>query len=155
MIKYDIEGFEGVALEIQSLDDKMKRREILKILRRQMQPVVDKMKQNAPNQRTKTINVRGTDYPPQELKNSIKVKTSPSKKYPNVLVGPQYGKGARKFDGFYAWWIEYGVGKHIANPTGKKNFIQKTYSETRDKMYNQASKELEKYIKRKAKKLNL
>ena len=155
MIKYDIEGFEGVALEIQSLDDKMKRREILKILRRQMQPVVDKMKQNAPNQRTKTINVRGTDYPPQELKNSIKVKTSPSKKYPNVLVGPQYGKGARKFDGFYAWWIEYGVGKHIANPTGKKNFIQKTYSETSDKIYTQASEKLKKYIQRKAKKLNL
>ena len=128
MIKYDIEGFEGVALEIQSLDDKMKRREILKILRRQMQPVVDKMKQNAPNQRTKTINVRGTDYPPQELKNSIRVKTSPSKKYPDVLVGPQYGKGARKFDGFYAWWIEYGVGKHIANPTGKKNFIPVSYT---------------------------
>ena len=82
MINYKIEGFEGVALEIQSLDDKMKRSEILKILRRQMQPVVDKMKQNAPNQRTKTINVRGTDYAPQELKNAIKVKTSPSKKYP-------------------------------------------------------------------------
>jgi len=79
MINYKIEGFKGVALEIQSLDDKMKRSEILKILRRQMQPVVDKMKQNAPNQRTKTINVRGTDYAPQELKNAISVKTSPLK----------------------------------------------------------------------------
>ena len=155
MINYKIEGFEGVMLEIQSLDDKMKRSEILKILRRQMDPVVDKMKQNAPNQRTEKINVRGTIIDPQELKNSIAVKTSPSKKYPNVLVGPRYGGGAKKHDGFYAFWIEYGVGKHINNPTGKKNFIQKTYSETSNKMYNQASKELEKYIKRKAKKLNL
>jgi len=155
MINYKIEGFEGVMLEIQSLDDKMKRSEILKILRRQMDPVVDKMKQNAPNQRTEKINVRGTIIDPQELKNSIAVKTSPSKKYPNVLVGPRYGKGARKFDGFYAWWIEYGVGKHIANPTGKKNFIQKTYSETSDKIYTQASEKLEKYIQRKVKKLNL
>ena len=57
MIKFDIKGFDKVALEIESLsDDKMKRREILKILRRQMQPVLDKMKQNAPNQRTKEIN---------------------------------------------------------------------------------------------------
>ncbi len=79
MINYKIEGCEGVALEIQSLDDKMKRREILKILRRQMQPVVDKMKQNAPNQRTEIINIRGTDYRPQELKNAISVKTSPQK----------------------------------------------------------------------------
>lgn len=155
MINYKIEGFKGVMLEIQSLDDKMKRSEILKILRRQMQPVLDKMRQNAPNQRTEIINVRGTDYRPQELKNSLAIKTSPQKKYPNVLVGPTYGKGKRKFDGFYAWWIEYGVGTHSANPTGKKNFIQKTYSETSDKIYTQASDKLEKYIKRKAKKLNL
>ena len=155
MINYKIEGFEGVMLEIQSLDDKMKRSEILKILRRQMQPVLDKMRQNAPNQRTEIINVRGTDYRPQELKNSLAIKTSPQKKYPNVLVGPRQGKGKKKFDGFYAWWIEYGVGTHIANPTGKKNFIQKTYSETSDKIYTQASDKLEKYIKRKAKKLNL
>ncbi|MAO22445.1 MAG: hypothetical protein CMJ25_16995 [Phycisphaerae bacterium] len=155
MINYKIEGFEGVMLEIQSLDDKMKRSEILKILRRQMQPVLDKMKQNAPNQRTEKINVRGTDINPQELKNSLAIKTSPAKKYPNVLVGPRYGKGKKKFDGFYAWWIEYGVGTHSANPTGKKNFIQKTYSETSDKIYTEASDKLKKYIKRKAKKLNL
>ena len=156
MIKYDIKGFDQVALHIQSLsDDKMKRSEILKILRRQMEPVVDKMKQNAPNQRTKEIKVGDTIYPPQELKNSIAVKTSPSKKYPNVLVGPRYGGGAKKFDGFYAFWIEYGVGKHINNPTGKKNFIQKTYNEMSGKIYTQASAELTKYIKRKAKKLNL
>ncbi len=79
MINYKIEGFEGVMLEIQSLDDKMKRSEILKILRRQMQPVLDKMRQNAPNQRTEIINVRGTDYRPQELKNSLAIKTSPQK----------------------------------------------------------------------------
>ena len=42
MIKYDIEGFEGVALEIQSLDDKMKRSEILKILRRSKSLPLDK-----------------------------------------------------------------------------------------------------------------
>ena len=156
MIKFDIQGFDHVALEIESLsDDKMKRSEILKILRRQMKPVLAKMRQNAPNQRTKEIKVGDTIYPPQEFKNSLAIKTSPLKNYPNVLVGPRYGGGAKKHDGFYAFWIEYGVGKHINNPTGKKNFIQKTYSETSNKMYNQASKELEKYIKRKAKKLNL
>ena len=49
MIKFDIQGFDHVALEIESLsDDKMKRSEILKILRRQMKPVLAKMRQNAP-----------------------------------------------------------------------------------------------------------
>jgi hypothetical protein len=156
MIKFDIKGFNQVALEIKSLsDDKVKRSELLKILRRQMKPVLEKMRQNAPNQRTKEIRVGDTIYPPQELKNSLAIKTSPLKHIARVLVGPRYGRGAKKHDGFYAFWIEYGVGKHINNPTGKKNFIQKTYNEMSDKIYTQASAELTKYIQRKVKKLNL
>ena len=125
-----IEGIEAVQSEIKSLGkDKIKRREILKILRRQAKPMMQAMRQKAP-QSDNVIIVRDNLYYPGNLKKSIAIKTSPSKKYPNVLVGPRYGKGAKKYDGFYAWWIEYASG-------------------------TQASTQLKKYIDKKAKTLKL
>lgn len=94
--EFKIEGIEAVSNEIKSLGkDKMKRREILKILRRQADPIKSKMKQNAPES-DNVIIVRGDVYYPGNLKKAIAIKTSRSKKYPNVLIGPRYGKGAKK-----------------------------------------------------------
>jgi hypothetical protein len=153
--EFKIEGIEAVSNEIKSLSsDKIKRREILKILRRQAKPMNAKMKQNAPESDNAII-VGDNLYYPGNLKKSIAIKTSPSKKYPNVLVGPRYGKGAKKYDGFYAFWVDLGIGKHKSNPTGGKNFIQKTFSQTGEMVYNQASSQLKKYIDKKAKTLNL
>lgn len=154
-MSFTIEGLEGVSREIKSLSsDKMKRREILKVLRRQSKPLVQAMRQNAPVA-DRDIVVRGKIYSPNNLRKAIATKTSPSKKYPNVLVGPRYGRGGKKYDGFYSWWIEYGVGTHISNPTGGKNFIQKTMQQKGESVTNQASKELKKYIDKKAKTLKL
>ncbi len=153
--QFKIEGIEAVSNEIKSLgDDKIKRREILKILRRQVDPIKAKMKQNAPES-DNVIIVRGDVYYPGNLEKAIAIKTSPSKKYPNVLVGPRYGKGAKKYDGFYAWWIEFANGTHEANPTGGKNFIQKTFSQTNSGVELTMSSKLKKYIDKKAKTLNL
>lgn len=153
--EFKIYGIEVVANEIKSLgDDKIKRREILKILRRQAKPMKEAMKQNAPES-DNVIIVRDDLYYPGNLKKSIAIKTSPSKKYPNVLVGARYGAGAKKHDGFYAFWVDLGIGKHEANPTGGKNFIQKTFAKTGESTYKHASSQLKKYIDKKAKKLNL
>ena len=153
--EFKIEGIEAVSNEIKSLgSDKMKRREILKILRRQSDPIKAKMKQNAPES-DNVIIVRGDVYYPGNLKKAIAIKTSRSKKYPNVLIGPRYGKGAKKYDGFYAWWIEFANGTHKSNPTGGKNFIQKTFSETNNMVNATMSDKLKKYIDKKAKTLNL
>ena len=153
--EFKIEGIEDVSNEIKSLgNDKIKRREILKILRRQAKPMMQVMRQKAPES-DNAIVVGNNLYYPGNLKKSIAIKTSPSKKYPNVLVGPRYGKGAKKYDGFYAFWVDLGIGKHKANPTGGKNFVQKTFSQTGESTYNQASTQLKKYIDKKAKTLKL
>ncbi len=154
-MSFKIEGLEGVSREIKSLSsDKMKRREILKVLRRQAKPLLQAMRQNAPI--SENVIIFGDDvFYPGNLRKAIAIKTSPSKNYPNVLVGPRYGGGATKYDGFYAWWIEYGTGTHESNPTGGKNFIQKTMQQKGESVTNQASKELKKYIDKKAKTLKL
>jgi hypothetical protein len=154
-MKFDIQGIEGVTNEIKSLsDDKLKRREILKVLRRQVKPILEALKQNTPIAQN-DITVRGTTYSPGNLKKAMAIKTSPSKKYPNVLIGPRYGRGGKKYDGFYAWWIEYAKGTHESNPTGGKNFIQKTLLQKGDSVTKVASEQLKKYIDKKAKTLNL
>ena len=154
-MSFQIEGIEAVSNEIKSLSsDKMKRREILKVLRRQAKPLVNAMRQNAPES-DNVIIVRNDVYYPGNLKKSIAIKTSPSKKYPSVLVGPRYGRGAKKYDGFYAWWIEHGTGTHETNPTGAKNFVQKTWAQKGELVKTQASSQLKKYIDKKAKTLNL
>jgi hypothetical protein len=154
-VSFKIEGIQEVSREIKSLsNDKMKRREILKVLRRQAKPMMQAMRQNAPES-DNVIVVRNEVYYPGNLKKSIGIKTSPSKKYPNVLVGPKYGRGAKKYDGFYAWWIEYGNGTHQSNPTGGKNFVQKTWRQKGVMMQTQASTQLKKYIDKKAKILKL
>lgn len=154
-MSFKIEGIQEVSNEIKLLSsDKMKRSEILKVLRRQAKPMMQAMRQNAPES-DNVIVVRNDVYYPGNLKKSIAIKTSPSKKYPNVLVGPRYGKGANKYDGFYAWWIEYGTGTHQSNPTGGKNFVQRTWIQKGEIMQTQASTQLKKYIDKKAKTLNL
>ena len=154
-MSFQIEGIEAVSNEIKSLSsDKMKRREILKVLRRQSKPLVNAMRQNAPES-DNVIIVRDNVYYPGNLKKAIAIKTSPSKKYPNVLVGPRYGRGAKKYDGFYSFWVEYGLGTHETNPTGAKNFVQKTWTQKGELVKTQASSQLKKYIDKKAKTLNL
>ena len=154
-MSFKIEGIQEVSREIKSLgNDKMKRREILKVLRRQAKPIMQAMRQNAPES-DNVIVVRNDVYYPGNLKKSIGIKTSPSKKYPNILVGPRYGRGAKKYDGFYAWWIEFGTGTHQANPTGGKNFVEKTWRQKGESMQTQASSQLKKYIDKKSKTLNL
>jgi hypothetical protein len=154
-MKFDIQGIEGVTNEIKSLsDDKLKRREILKVLRRQVKPILEALKQNTPIAQN-DITVRNVTYSPGNLKKAMAIKTSPSKKYPNVLIGPRYGRGGKKYDGFYAWWIEYANGTHENNPTGGKNFIQKTLVQKGESVTKVASEQLKKYIDKKAKTLNL
>ena len=75
---FEIEGVQNVAREIKSLSsDKMKRREILKVLRRQAKPLVQAMRQNAPI--SENVIIFGDDvFYPGNLRKSIAIKTSRS-----------------------------------------------------------------------------
>lgn len=147
---FQIQGMDGVINEIKSLsNDRMKRLEILKILRRQMKPILAAVKSNTPIA-TKTITGRnGKVYEPENLKKSFAVRTSPIKKYPNVIVGPRKGNSAKN-DGFYAFWIEYG-----AYDIPASNFIRNAAEPLMGSVNTTMSTELEKYIYKKAQTLNL
>lgn len=144
-----IDGIQDVQREIQKLaDDKMKRREIIKILRRQAKPLLKAIKSNTPIAE-KEIQVRDKKYAPQNLKKSMAIKTSPMKTYPNVLVGPRQGAN-KKYDGFYAFFLQYGTTK-----MPKNDFIGKAFDTVGGAVENQISNELERYVDKKAQQLNL
>jgi len=165
MIKFQkIEGIADVSREIISLaDDKMKRREILKILRKQVKPLLQEIKNQTPIAQ-KIMQVRDRKYSIGNLRNSMKIKTSKMKHYPNVLVGPKMGAKKNKDtnladgDGFYAFFIQYGYAgtRHSgSNKIPPRDFIFDAFKKVGANVERNTSKDLERYILRKAKKLNL
>lgn len=150
---FKIDGLEGVIREIQSIsDDKVKRSEILKVLRRQSKPILGAIKSNTPIAE-EVVSFRGVEYNPGNLKKSMAIKTSPSKNYPNVLIGPRKGRNGRKAlknDGFYAFWIQYGTKFQKPN-----DFIWKASAPLMDGTNTKMSAELEKYLEKKIKETNL
>jgi len=148
----EIEGLEGVIGEIKALtNDRMKRLEIIKILRLQVKPILAAVKANTPVA-DEPIKFRKKTYYPENLKKSMAIKTSPSKRYPNVLIGPR--KGPNKVnDGFYAFFIQYGYLWNYDIPAN--DFIGDAARPLLGSVDSKMSVELEKYIYKKAESLNL
>ena len=145
-----VEGMDKVISQIISIsDDKIKRGEILKILRRQAKPILAAVKSNTPVADGPIVGRNGKVYEAGNLKKSMAIKTSPLKNYPNVLVGPR--KGARAVnDGFYAFFIQEGVYGIPAN-----DFIMDAARPLLNSTEKTMSVELEKYINKKIKQSNL
>ena len=146
----NVEGIDDVINEIIAIsNDRMKRGEILKILRRQAKPILAAIKANTPVADKPIVGRNGKVYEPENLKKSMAIKTSPLKNYPNVLVGPR--KGARAVnDGFYAFFIQEGV---YGIP--KNDFIMDAARPLLNSTEKTMSVELEKYINKKIKQSNL
>ena len=146
----NVEGIDSVINEIITIsNDRMKRGEILKILRRQSKPILAAIKANTPVADGPIVGRNGKVYEAGNLKKSMAIKTSPLKNYPNVLVGPR--KGARAVnDGFYAFFIQEGV---YGIP--KNDFIMDAARPLLNSTEKTMSVELEKYINKKIKQSNL
>jgi hypothetical protein len=146
----NVEGIDDVINEIIAIsNDRMKRGEILKILRRQAKPILAAVKSNTPVADGPIVGRNGKVYEAGNLKKSMAIKTSPLKNYPNVLVGPR--KGARAVnDGFYAFFIQEGV---YGIP--KNDFIMDAARPLLNSTEKTMSVELEKYINKKIKQSNL
>ena len=146
----NVEGIDDVINEIIAIsNDRMKRGEILKILRRQAKPILAAIKANTPVADKPIVGRNGKVYEPENLKKSMAIKTSPLKHYPNVLVGPR--KGARAVnDGFYAFFIQEGV---YGIP--KNDFIMDAARPLLNSTEKTMSVELEKYINKKITQSNL
>ena len=139
-----VEGMDKVISQIISIsDDKIKRGEILKILRRQSKPILAAIKANTPVADKPIVGRNGKIYEPENLKKSMAIKTSPLKHYPNVLVGPRKGQKAVR-DGFYAFFIQEGVYGIPAN-----DFIMDAARPLLNSTEKTMSVQLEKYIDKK------
>jgi HK97 gp10 family phage protein len=158
MIKYDIKGMDKVMADIRKLDDNMKRREILKILRRQMEPIKDAVKNAAPVEESvvKRYASRGrrkgnskvlAEYPPGNLRDSVRIVTHKKRLgvNPQVSVMPTSGG---KHDGWYKHMVIYGTKYQEGN-----DFVHRAGVPLLGNVKNTATDKLKKYIERKAKKL--
>ena len=147
-----IEGMDGVIGEIKALtNDRMKRLEIIKILRQQVKPILSAVKAKTPVA-DEDIKFRKRIYHPENLKKSMAIKTSPMKKYPNVLVGPRKGSDKTN-DGFYSFFIQYGYLWNYRIPAN--DFIGDAAGPLLGSVSTTMSVQLEKYIYKKAQTLNL
>jgi HK97 gp10 family phage protein len=142
-----IEGIEELTREIMNLsDDKIKRRELLKILRRQAKPLLASIKSKTPVA-DKAITFKGVTYEAGNLKKSFKTQTGRSKAYPNVAVGPTRGDKVKN-DGWYVHFLAYGT----PNIQGD-DFIKTAADATLPTINTSLSAELQRYVTKKTKQI--
>ncbi len=166
---YEITGFKELQAKIKLLPDKVKVKEMRKILRISAKPTVDAAREQAPESK-KSHSIRGGKrFEPGNLKKSIKVAVMGKARSPMVVVGPR-SKG--KYDGFYGrqFVIEGhnlyragfrrnkkgnrtfnaggSVGKVAANP-----FMERAMNKTKGRVADYAVAKTEKYIQKQISKL--
>lgn len=135
-------------------DDKTKRQEVLKILRRQVKPAISRMQAIAPEAKKDVIYSRDKSvvFKPGNLKRSIKVFTGKNKQFPSVYVGPR-AKGKPSGSGYYGYFVAYGTKGIRAIRRGKNNFIEKTGASVGNSVLRDIGDKTLKYIDKRAKQL--
>lgn len=132
---FELEGWDEMLREVERLPDRMKRNELLKIMRRVAKPTVRAAKANV-----SSISGR--------LERSIGSITGRSKKYPNVQVGPR-AKG--KNEGFHGHLVEFGHGG--PNPAPAHPFMRPAYDQTKGMVTQDAARQVAKYLQKRANQL--
>jgi len=157
-----VDGFEELRGKIKALPDKLKTREVRKILRRSARPTVKAARDEAPPRRN---NPRSTG----NLKNSIRVAVMRKAAVPMVVVGP---RSSGKYDGWYgrafvipghniyrAGFKRNRKGNTAFNATGSKSrveanpFMDRAKAKTQSKVDKKALVGMEKYVKKQIDKL--
>jgi hypothetical protein len=149
----EIKGFDVLKSKIKSLaNDKVKRREVEKILGQIANPTVKVAKQLAPVSKKPHVQKRkgqsfGTWVMPGTGKKSIGKKTMRRSRNPTVYVSP---KSTRKADGWYLrQFVIRGTKKIKSNA-----FIDKAYDQTKGLISADAEKRMERYIQKQINKLS-
>ena len=144
--KFEIKGLENVMREIQQVkDDKIKRKQVLALMRRQAAPVRTAIKNETPTADSVIIGRGGKEYPVGNLKKSIGIKTlKKGRKYGathiGVAVGPRKG-GKKKNDGFYGFFLQYGTAY-----TEPNDFIKRGSDKVMPQVATETTEQLKKYI---------
>lgn len=150
---YQIEGFDQLQQKIKQLPDKVKKREVLKILGQAANPTVKAARSQAPvsnkphwqaGKRTKKL------IQPGNLRKSIgkiRGKRGSAKVNAVLYVGPR-SKG-RKNDGWYGAMVHGGTVKQQANP-----FMDRAYNQTKGLVTQDSEKRIAKYLNKQIQRLS-
>jgi HK97 gp10 family phage protein len=142
---FEIEGFAKLQTKIKRLDDKVKRREVLKILGQAANPTVKAARVEAPKSKKPHVQAGKRTYKiiqPGNLKKSIgkiRGKRGSAKINAVLYVGPR-AKG-RKNDGWYGAMVHGGTVHQSPNP-----FMDRAYNKTKGKVTADAEQKIKKYI---------
>ena len=153
---FEIEGFGKLQAKIKQLPDKVKKREMLKVLRKVTKPTIDAARQQAPvgdkvhkRYSRRDGSVLGT-YNPGNLKKSIGNITGRrgfAKTNAVIYVGPR-SKG-RKYDGYYGAMVHGGTKFQKAN-----KYMDRAYNQTKGKVTKDAEEKVAKAIQKQIDKLS-
>lgn len=150
---FKIEGFAELHKKIKQLPDKVKKREVLKILGQVANPTVKAARTQAPVSKKPHVQAGKRTYKviqPGNLKKSIgkiRGKRGSAKVNAVLYVGPR-SKG-RKHDGWYGAMVHGGTKKQTANP-----FMDRAYNQTKGQVTADAEKKIAKYIDKQVKRLS-
>lgn len=148
----EIKGFDQLSNQIKKLPEKVKRKEVVKILGQVANPTVKAAKQLVPVSKKAHVQKRkgqkfGTVITPGTGKRSIGKKTMWRAKNPTVYVSP---KSTRRADGWYLrQFVMPGTKYQKSNP-----FMDKAYTKTQGRVTKDAERRVEKYIQKQINKLS-
>jgi len=142
---FEIEGFDRLQKQIKKLDDRVKRREVLKILGQVANPTVKAARKQAPISKKPHVQAGKRTYKviqPGNLRKSIgkiRGKRGSAKVNAVLYVGPR-AKG-RKHDGWYGAFVHGGTKLQSANP-----FMDRAYNQTKGQVTADAEQKVKKYL---------
>lgn len=147
-----LEGFDELKKKIKRLPDKVKRKEVQKILRVSAKSTVTAARAEAPISKKAHTFRGGRVYQPGNLKKSIRTKVMTRARVPMVIVGPT--STGKKYDGFYG--RSFVIPGHRTRSGGlvKPNpFMQRGHDKTAGLVTGKAVRATEKYIQKQINKL--
>ena len=157
----DVKGFSELNRKLKKLDDKMTRREVLKIQRKLAKPLVRVYRDELPLS-NRVIKNSESNYKAGKLKESVSVETVPARKVggnPQVVVRPST-KG--KKNGYYRNMVVAKGTEIGSNKRGSRKQINTVVDKARDRVVSQRNssttakyeKQMQKFIQKKIDKLS-
>ena len=165
---FEIKGFDQLSKKLKQFPDKVKKREVTRLLRKAAGSTVKAARQEAPqSERVHTLR-GGKKVQPGNLKKSIGVQTARRSRNPMVVVRP---RTAKRYNAYYAGFVIFGHniyrrgfrrnrrGNRKANAKGAVSrvesnpFMNRAYNATKGRVSAQAVRGVEKYIQKQLKRL--
>ena len=148
----EVQGFDELRQKIKNLPDKVKKKQIQKILRVAAKSTVTETRLQAPVSSKAHTFRGGRIFEPGNLKKSIRVKVMTRARVPMVIVGPT--SQGKKYDGFYG--RQFVIPGHRTRSGGlvkPNDFMKRGHDKTAGKVTDQALRATEKYIQKQIDKL--